>query len=205
MVRPIEDDGRTERTPTVKTDHAEEADRDAGERSPPPSVADVFVQRLGQLKRVVAGMGFAAADAEDILQDVFLATTKARGDFRTADEAGRWLVRVTVNRCVLEFRRRQRFRKAAAEVQRRSSVAPSPAADGPSYAAMAVEDLQAVRGAMQGLDESLLCPLVLRYFCGLDSTQVGEILQVPASTVRSQLREARMILAKRLMQRGAEQ
>jgi DNA-directed RNA polymerase specialized sigma24 family protein len=54
------------------------------------------------------------------------------------------------------------------------------------------------------LDPALLEPLVLRYFAGLDSTEIGSALGLNASTVRSRLREARLALAGRLMQRGVE-
>jgi len=59
-----------------------------------------------------------------------------------------------------------------------------------------------VRENLQKIDGALLAPVVLRYFCDLNSSQIGEILGLKASTVRSRLREARMILAKRLLERG---
>ena len=55
-----------------------------------------------------------------------------------------------------------------------------------------------MRENLQKIDGALLAPVVLRYFC----SQIGEILGLKASTVRSRLREARMILAKRLLERG---
>ncbi len=61
-----------------------------------------------------------------------------------------------------------------------------------------------MRESLQKLDESLLGPVVLRYFCDLDSNKIGEILEVNPSTVRSRLRDARLILAKQLLERGVE-
>ena len=66
------------------------------------------------------------------------------------------------------------------------------------------EELEIVRESLQNLDESLLGPVVLRYFCDLDSKEIGEILQQNPSTVRGRLRDARLILAKRLLERGIE-
>ncbi len=66
------------------------------------------------------------------------------------------------------------------------------------------EELEIVRKSLQELDNSLLTPMVLRYFCDLNSKEVGKILSLSPSTVRSRLREARMILAKRLIERGVE-
>ena len=40
------------------------------------SLQQVFVQQTPQLKRVIAGMGLGACDAEDILQDVYVKVMK---------------------------------------------------------------------------------------------------------------------------------
>jgi len=173
----------------------------AGDGPVRPSLADLWVHEQGQLKRVVAGMGLGSAEAEDILQDVVVGLAGRDTAFSTPEDAVRWLMRVTVNRCLLEFRRRKRFREVAKKLRRQKAEAgPGPAC--PDDTAGKREELATMREALRELYTSHLCPLVLRYFCGLDSVQVGAILQLPASTVRSRLREARMTLAKRLMDRG---
>ena len=58
--------------------------------------------------------------------------------------------------------------------------------------------------ALRDLDDGLLRPLVLRYFCDLTSAEIGEILALPAPTVRSLLHKGRLALAKALMKRGVE-
>jgi len=70
--------------------------------------------------------------------------------------------------------------------------------------AIQAEELEIVRQNLQKLDDTLLPPLVLRYFCALNSREIAEILDLPASTVRGRLRDARMILANRLQKRGLE-
>ncbi len=55
---------------------------------------------------------------------------------------------------------------------------------------------------MQDLDESLLVVLSLRYFNGMDSTEIGETLGFAPATVRRRLHDARLILAKRLIAKG---
>jgi RNA polymerase sigma factor (sigma-70 family) len=61
-----------------------------------------------------------------------------------------------------------------------------------------------VRGLLETLDSDLKIPLVLRYFCDLDSRQIGELLEIPDSTVRSRLRAARQRLAAELTKAGYE-
>lgn len=185
----------------MKTDYSERTDQATGDGAAQPSLVDLFVRQLEQLKRVVAGMGLAAADAEDILQDVFVEASKRTERFNGPEDAARWLMRVTVNRSLLEFRRRKGFQKAAGELQWRQLSEDSKTVSPDDTASMR-EELATVQETLRQLDESLLCPLVLRYFCGLDSVQTGEILGLLPSTVRSRLRDGRMILATGLRKRG---
>jgi len=165
--------------------------------------ANAFFRQVGQLKRVIAGMGLRRSDAEDILQDVFIKAFESPELGRDPRQARRWLMRVTVNRCVLEYRRRGRRQHAVSEIHRRRSTTVS-AAIRPDDVVAGEEDIEAIRDALQELDVSLIAPLVLRYFCDLNSTQVGEILDLSPSTVRARLRKGRVILAKRLTEKGLQ-
>jgi RNA polymerase sigma-70 factor (ECF subfamily) len=175
----------------------------ASEWSSETNFVDIFLAELGCLKKIVAGMGLSASDAEDILQDVSIRALKQPGRGRTKEQCIRWLIKVTVNRCLTEFRRRQRFRRKASEILKRRSETKADLTTSEQNVIVA-EELEIVRECLQELDETLLAPMVLRYFCGLDSREVGEILTMGPSAVRSRLRKARMILARRLIKRGIE-
>jgi RNA polymerase sigma factor (sigma-70 family) len=164
---------------------------------------EIFIAELGRLKCIVAGMGLSASDAEDVLQDVSVQALKQRGAWQSRAEAVRWLTKVTVNRCLMHHRRRKRFSRSAAEIIKRRTENAVEAA-GTDEKAIAAEELEIVRQTLSELHESLLTIMVLRYFCRLNSTEIGHILALSPSTVRSRLREGRMILAKRLMERGVE-
>ena len=103
----------------------------------------------------------------------------------------------------MEHRRRRTFRRHASEILKRrqeTKKASKPADE----KVIVAEELEIVRQSLQKLDDSLLAPMVLRYFCDLNSKEVGEILALSPSTIRSRLREARLILAKGLLERGVE-
>jgi RNA polymerase sigma-70 factor (ECF subfamily) len=68
--------------------------------------------------------------------------------------------------------------------------------------AISAEQIGAVQQALDEMDDALLRPLVLRYFGDLNSGEIGEILEMPASTVRAALRQGRIALARALMKRG---
>jgi len=177
-----------------------EADQAAGEKSS-ESKLDIFIAELGRLKRIVAGFGLSASDGDDALQDVSIKALKQSGKCQSREDSVRWLIKVTVNRCLMEHRRRRSFHRQAREIlKRRAETITNPKRTDEKV--INAEELEIVRQSLQKLNDSLLGPVVLRYFCDLNSKEVGEILGLKASTVRSRLREARMILAKRLLERG---
>jgi RNA polymerase sigma factor (sigma-70 family) len=195
---------------TLKLNHT------AGEMLSESSLIDIFTAELRRLKRIIAGMGLSDSDGEDVLQDVSIKALKqqragwhglparentARMAVPQREESIRWLIKVTVNRCLMEHRRQRTFRRHAGEILKRrleTKTIPSPADE----KAIVAEELEIVRESLQKLDDLLLAPMVLRYFCDLNSKQVGEILDLSPSSVRSRLRQARMILAKGLLERG---
>ena len=173
----------------------------AGEKSSKLKLMDVFYAELGRLKRIAAGFGLSSSDGDDVLQDVSIKALKQSGKCQSREDCVRWLIKVTANRCLIEHRRRRSFHRKACEIlKRRAETKTKP--NRTDEKVMNAEELEIVRQSMQKLDDSLLGPVVLRYFCDLNSSQVGEILGLKASTVRSRLREARLILAKRLLERG---
>ena len=172
----------------VPTNAAENPD----ERRAGLDVGRVYEAALPQLRRIAAGMGLPQADAEDALHDSYVALLQNLDRLDEAENARRWLVRVVVNRCRLHHRQRKR-RDLPMRGRRVADV---------GSAAVQADEAELVRASLRELDADELAVLVLRYFCDLNATEVAEILSVPASTVRSQLRRARMKLAVRLSEKG---
>jgi RNA polymerase sigma-70 factor (ECF subfamily) len=186
----------------INPDFAAKAAKAAGEQSSKSNL-NIFLAECGRLKRIVAGFGLSVQDGEDVLQDVSIKALKQSGKYRTREDSVRWLIKVTVNRCLMEHRRRRSFRRHTHEILRRRVEIETNSNSADKKVIMA-EELEIVRENLQKLDGSLLGPVVMRYFCDLNSKEVGQILGLNSSTVRSRLREARMILAKRLLERGVE-
>jgi RNA polymerase sigma factor (sigma-70 family) len=195
-------------------------DHATSECLPESSLLAVFSSERPQLERIIAGMGLNASDGEDVLQDVSIRALKQqRNDSQTVvsrasrprtrarcprhKDSVRWLIKVTVNRCLMEHRRRRTFRRHTSEILKRRQESQKDSKAVVENAIIA-EELDIVRESLQKLDDSMLATMVLRYFCDLNSTEIGEILALSPSTVRSRLLEARMILAKDLLERGLE-
>ncbi|MCX5643410.1 MAG: sigma-70 family RNA polymerase sigma factor [Phycisphaerae bacterium] len=190
----------------IVQDHNREAG-DAGpmgQRQGQPRLLSVFLRERDRLRRIAAGMGMNSADAEDVLQDVSLQVLKYADRFEQENVMMRWLVKTTVNHCLSEHRRRFRH-KASRILRRRPDLGQVIGGDCDATDRAGLgEELEIVRGALAELDPSLLLIVVLRYFCDLDSKAIGEIVEMNASTVRARLRETRMLLAGKLIQRGIE-
>lgn len=179
---------------------------DAGpaSREPSPlSLMEVFLRERERLIRIAAGMGMARADADDVLQDVSIQVLKSADRFEQENVMTKWLITTTVNHCLTEHRKRFRH-KASRIIKRRPDMAESLAEGGGADRAGLREELEVVRRTLAELDPSLLLAVVLRYFCDMNSGEIAETLEWNASTVRSRLREARLILAGKLLQRGIE-
>lgn len=180
----------------------------ASEPLPEINLLDIFSTELRLLKRIIAGLGLSASDSEDVLQDVSIRALKQqRNNSRIAllsrEESVKWLIKVTVNRCLMEHRSRRTFQRQAREILKRQEQAGT-ASKGADEKAIVAEELEIVKESLQKLNDSLLAPMVLRYFCDLNSIEISEILTLSPPAVRSRLREARMILAKKLLERGVE-
>lgn len=187
----------------ISEDLAAQAELRAGHRASKPNLLDVFSAEQGWLKRIAAGMGLSGADCDDVLQDVSMQALKRTGKFQSRKDCLRWLTTVTVNRCLMEHRRRRTFRRRASEILERRSAADTHSKP-TQERAISAEELGIVRESLRQLDGHLLAPMVLGYFCDLNSGEIAEILNLNPSTVRGRLREARLILARRLIQRGIE-
>lgn len=172
------------------------ANRSSGNRP-----VDVLLAQRERLRQIAAGMGLAGADIDDCLQDVSVKALENTDRFDSEGSCLCWLARVTINRSLTEHRRRRRFVKKASQILKR---APRPTFPSAASRAAMTEEIENIRLGLRELDGTVLAPLVLTYFCGLDSAETGRVLDLKASTVRSRLREARLKLAGQLAKKGIE-
>jgi RNA polymerase sigma factor (sigma-70 family) len=192
----------------MSADFAVEMDHANNERLSESDLLHVFSTEILRLKRIIAGMGLDSSDGEDVLQDVSIRALKqqksnSRIALLSREDSVKWLIKVTINRCLMEHRSRRTFRRHADEILKRR-LETHKTSKAASEKVIIAEELEIVKESLQKLDDSLLAPMVLRYFCDMNSKEAGEILAISPSAVRSRLREARMILAKRLLERGVE-
>jgi RNA polymerase sigma-70 factor (ECF subfamily) len=161
----------------------------------------VFMGHIERLRRLVVGMGLSAEDGEDILQDVYIEAAKRPPRGRSDPEAAQWLMRVAANKCLTEFRRRKRHRRAAGEVLRQWGQLEQ-SSPGPQKKAIRAEEVEAMMQCLCEMNESIQMPLVMKYFCELNSSEIGEILKLEPGAVRKRLYTGRIVLAEALLRKG---
>ncbi len=157
---------------------------------------------------LVYGLGLRilrdAAEAEDLVQDVFLHLWRRaemfdgqRGQFTG------WLVSLARNRAIDRLRaRRTRLRKGE-EFEAEVAATPAPRGADPDETAYAGELRGAVTKALALLPEPQRAALELAYFGGLSHSEIAERLAAPLGTVKARIRQG-MIRLRDLLGEFAE-
>ncbi len=175
------------------------ANRSAEADSSRNLLESVWDEVAGELSRVASAMGLTDERVQDVLQDVYLVGLQKGPQVNGRNELRRWLFRVTINQCNLVHRRGRRWKSVWQYlVVSRPTVVPSQA-ESTSYDD---DERQMIGNCLQELQPLLRSILILRYFSELNSKEIGQILNLPDSTVRSHLRRARRQLAAALKRDG---
>jgi len=166
------------------TDDAEAVARVlAGERD----AFRVLVVRYGALAQRTALLCGAGADADDVVQEAFVAAYRALPGFRAGDPVRPWLLRIVVNRARNAVRGRQRSRALADRAALGySDVLGDAPVDGALSAERRAELVRAL-GALRPPDREIL---VLRYLLDLSEADAATALGLARGTVKSRTARA---------------
>ena len=169
-----------------------------------------LMERFGsRLYRVANGICGSSADAEEVVQDVFLTLFRKAGSFEGRAALGTWLYRIAVN-TALNTRRGKRNELE----QSLEDLLPRYLEDGhrqgdrsflvadwsqmPDETLLSREGCSVVRTAVERLPEHYRAILLLRDVEELSSEEVAEILGESVASVKSRLHRARMALREML-------
>jgi RNA polymerase sigma-70 factor, ECF subfamily len=145
------------------------------------------------------------SDAEELAQETFLKAMEKIGQFKGNSRFYTWLFRIAANLAISHRRHggRVRFTSLSADegdgqaAVLAGRLASRREAD-PQAAAMSAESRGRVLEALEGLDEQFRLIVVLRDIEDMDYSQISEVLDLPAGTVKSRLHRARCILKEKL-------
>jgi len=127
------------------------------------------------LLRLVGQFVASREDAEDVVQEAFIAAHRQMGRFRGDASFATWLGRIAIYKALKVARRERRATPLEGNPARQS-------ADEPDRAAAI-----AVREAVARLPEKLRLPVVLRFWEGLSGKEIAGVLGWKQSTVWTRL------------------
>ena len=124
-----------------------------------------------------------AADAEDVVQEVFLKLPTAQPRFRDGDHERAWLIRATINR--------------ACDLRRAAASQDLPLEEAGEKAAPDVQ-MPELLSAVQALPEKYSTVIHLYYYEGYNIWEIAKLLGLPAPTVGTRLARGRAKLKELL-------
>lgn len=161
--------------------------------------ATAFDRLIRRFERPALAVAFAvtadAAEAGDVVQEAFVRAWQRLSDLKEPHKFGPWLCGI-VRHLALDARRRIRPRAAGA--------VPVDGSDGVPLATDPAEEMsrretgERLAAAVAALDETSRSVVVLRYYDGLSSKEIGELLGLAPTAVDMRLTRARRQL-KELM------
>lgn len=139
------------------------------------------------------------AMAEDVVQEAFLSLWRTGARYDPARGSVRsWLLRVVHNRTIDTFRRSTVL--DGRDVHDEAAAERLAAAELTDQVVQRREDVRQVRGALEELPADQRKVIELAYFGGLSHSQIAEVLELPAGTVKGRMRlglsKLRMALAE---------
>jgi RNA polymerase sigma factor (sigma-70 family) len=151
--------------------------------------------------RVAAAL-VGVADAEDAAQEALTRAWQARSSLRDAAAFRPWLLRITVNVCRDWQRGRFGTSRRLMEPLDVSEAADLVATLGGDPGASDHTAALDLRAAINRLEPEYRVVVALRYYVGMDATEVGAALGIPPATVRTRLRRALSLLREHLSVSG---
>jgi RNA polymerase sigma-70 factor (ECF subfamily) len=152
---------------------------------------EVYRTHSRRLYGVAVRMLGNQTDAEDMLQEIFLAAHRKLESFRGESALGTWLYRLAVNLCLDYLRSR-----TGRTIHMTDALGDEPAfadAGSQGLAERAVTRMDLER-AMAQLPEGCRTAFVLHDVQGLEHKEVGAIMGIAEGTSKSQVHKARMRL-----------
>ena len=152
---------------------------------------EVYRTHSGRLYSVACRMVGNPADAEDLLQEIFLAAHRKLDSFRGESALGTWLYRLATNLCLDHLRS-----KAARTNQVTDALDDEPGLADASSRGLADQTLSRMdlERAVAQLPEGCRAAFVLHDVEGLEHREVAEALGIAEGTSKSQVHKARLRL-----------
>jgi len=156
-----------------------------------PAYEQLVLRYQGQMFRLAMRMLASRGDAEDVVQDVFLAVWRRLGQLQEDAAFVGWLYRMTTNRCLNVIRSRRPM--ADVDLTERESSTPG---SRPERTAEVDAQMTALTSALVQLTGEQRACWLLREVHGRSYEEIAEVLGTTSTAVRGRIARARAQLAE---------
>ncbi|KAA9004024.1 sigma-70 family RNA polymerase sigma factor [Paenibacillus spiritus] len=160
-------------------------------QAPSLSEEEEFFRQVGEHRRTLYGIAYSylrsESDALEMLQEATCRAWIKRGSLREAERMGPWLIRIVINCCNDELKRRKRSRSAGYR---------SPAENG--VAEMSSDARLDMERALEGISPKYRQVLVLKYYRDMTVAEIAAVLEKPEGTVKTWLNKGLAGMRRRL-------
>ena len=162
----------------------------------PSELENLFQAHHGRVFRTAQRITGSAADAEDVLQTVFLRLVKGQDDYDWSRNPEAYLSRAAINASLDLLRSRTRSRAVALDENEVDSIAGTYESPEKVHADRELQTL--VRQAVSRLGKTAGEMFVLRYYEGFDNKDIATIMNTSPLVVGVVLHRARTKLKKEI-------
>jgi RNA polymerase sigma-70 factor, ECF subfamily len=152
---------------------------------------ELYRQHARRLFSLVSRMLGNPADAEDLLQEIFLSAHRKLESFRGESALGTWLYRLAMNQCLDHLRSRSARSQQVTDPLDDEPGSYEPGRRGLAEQTVSKMDLER---AVAKLPEGCRAAFVLHDVEGLEHREVAEVLGIAEGTSKSQVHKARLKL-----------
>ncbi len=138
-------------------------------------------------------------DAEDAMQEVFLAAYRGWERFRGEASVSTWLYRITVNASFMRMRERKHPVEYLSDTGYDELDVPSPPAT-PADITLHRELVEKIEEGLSRLPPEYRATIVLRDVQGLSTSEAARVLEVSEANLKSRLHRARVLLRRYLQE-----
>ena len=132
------------------------------------------------------------AEADEVIQDAFIAACGMTGGYRGEAALKTWLTSIVVNESRNRLRKRMRQKRLKDRILFFKRLVEQP--NSPERKSIQQEKKDTVWQAILELGEKHRIPIILRYYQNLPVTEIAQILEINVGTAHSRLNTARVRL-----------
>lgn len=170
-----------------------------GDRQAFEELVDMYKDKIYHLGYRMLGN---SGEAEDVVQDTFLRVYTNLDRYDENQKFSTWIYRIATNLCIDRLRKRKPSYSLDAEMPDGEgadwySMLPADQ-ETPEEETLLSETQHQIRKAIDTLPEKYKSVVILRYLHDLSLQEIGDVLKMPVTTVKTRVHRGREFLRKKL-------